>query len=247
MKFSGKKRKILIGFSIVLIILVLILGWWEITAYNPSSKADNHLKSGERVIVEKNNWISFEPKTGAKKGFIFYPGAHVEPESYSPLAYNISTKGYRVIIVPMPLSLAIFGTGKASNIIEEHENIDKWIIGGHSLGGAMVARYANKNPNKIDGLVLLAAYPPEGDNLSEVDLEVLSIYGTRDNVLDKSKLIERRKLLPSDSNFVEINGANHAQFGNYGKQNGDGIATINRTKQQNLTVEKIVNLLENLE
>ncbi len=224
----------------------MLLGWWEISTYGPSSEALDYLESGESVNVERNDFISFESENRPQKGFIFYPGGHVKPESYAPLAYNISMKGYQVVIVPMPLDLAIFGAGKASEVIDEHENIEKWVIGGHSLGGAMAARYANNNPDKVDGLVLLAAYPPSGDNLAEEDLEVLSIYGTKDTVLDKNKLIERKKLLPPNSRFIKINGANHAQFGNYGKQNGDGTPTISRTKQQTMTIEKIVNFLENL-
>ncbi len=175
-----------------------------------------------------------------------HPGAHIEPESYAPLAYHISERGYLVIIVPMPLDLAIFGSGKASKVINEHENIDRWVLGGHSLGGAMAARFADGNPDLIDGLVLLAAYPPKDDNLADDDLEVLSIYGSRDNVLDKDKLNDRKDLLPPDADFFDIVGGNHAQFGDYGKQKGDGIASISREEQQNVTVEKIVDLLEDL-
>ncbi len=114
------------------------------------------------------------------------------------------------------------------------------------MGGAMAARFADGNPDLIDGLVLLAAYPPKDDNLADDDLEVLSIYGSRDNVLDKDKLNDRKDLLPPDADFFDIVGGNHAQFGDYGKQKGDGIASISREEQQNVTVEKIVDLLEDL-
>jgi len=33
-------------------------------------------------------------------------------------------------------------------------------------------------------------------------------------------------MLPSSATLVEIPGSNHARFGDYGKQPGDGIATI---------------------
>lgn len=246
MEFTGKKRKILIGALIFIVALGIFLTWWEISAYDPSSKALEYLESGEKVDVERNKWISFWPETDSDKGFILYPGAHVKPQSYAPLAYRIAEEGYPVVIVPMPLYLAIFGSGRASNVIDKYENIDKWGLGGHSLGGAMAARFANNNPDLVDGLFLLAAYPPKGDNLADDDLEVFSIYGSRDNVLDKDKLVNRKDLLPSDTDFVIIEGGNHAQFGDYGKQKGDGIASISRKEQQDVVVEKVVGFLESL-
>jgi hypothetical protein len=37
--------------------------------------------------------------------------------------------------------------------------------------------------------------------------------------------------LPVNAGFVEIDGANHAGFGNYGEQPGDGSATVSRKFQ----------------
>ena len=36
----------------------------------------------------------------------------------------------------------------------------------------------------------------------------------------------QRAYLPPGTAFVEIEGANHARFGNYGEQSGDGVAEI---------------------
>jgi hypothetical protein len=46
-------------------------------------------------------------------------------------------------------------------------------------------------------------------------------------------------------NIVVIEGGNHAQFGNYGKQKGDPDATISREEQQDKAVEAIKEFLEN--
>ena len=43
---------------------------------------------------------------------------------------------------------------------------------------------------------------------------------------------------------MEIEGGNHAQFGNYGPQKGDLPATISAQDQQAQTVEAIANFLE---
>jgi len=53
-----------------------------------------------------------------------------------------------------------------------------------------------------------------------------------DKILDRSKLSGGR-------NEEEIEGGNHAQFGNYGAQKGDGAASISAEEQQNFTADQI--------
>ena len=45
-------------------------------------------------------------------------------------------------------------------------------------------------------------------------------------------------------NIIKIEGGNHAQFGNYGKQKGDIDATITAKEQQNITVEAIIDFIK---
>lgn len=127
----------------------------------------------------------------------------------------------------------------ADDIITEYDEFD-WILGGHSLGGAMAARYVRENQAKIKALFLLASYPGENDDLSEFEGEVLSITAALDGVIDKNKLEERKKLLPEQTRFVEIAGGNHSQFGAYGLQRGDKTAEITLKEQLEITVEEIV-------
>ena len=46
--------------------------------------------------------------------------------------------------------------------------------------------------------------------------------------------------MPEHSMKYVIEGGNHAQFGNYGKQKGDGEASVSDVKQQQETVEIIL-------
>jgi pimeloyl-ACP methyl ester carboxylesterase len=110
----------------------------------------------------------------------------------------------------------------------------------------MAANYANKHPDQISGLVLLASYPAGSDNLSQSDLEVLSFYGTQDQVADYEKIEASKTLLPSDALFVPIDGGNHAGFGWYGPQSGDGEATISRVEQQAQVVQATLDLLNEI-
>ena len=89
-------------------------------------------------------------------------------------------------------------------------------------------------------LIMLAAYPTKP--LAE-DLKVLEIYGSNDNVINREKLSEGAQFLPEKAVVYEIAGGNHAQFGDYGKQSGDGEATISADAQLDETVEQISNLL----
>ncbi|MNV99337.1 hypothetical protein D3C71_1946840 [compost metagenome] len=93
----------------------------------------------------------------------------------------------------------------------------------------MASNYASKNQDKVKGLVLLGAYI-YGDIPAS---HALTIYGSLDNVLDKSKVNYKE-------NVFVIEGGNHGQFGNYGNQKGDGTATISREQQQKETVDHIV-------
>jgi pimeloyl-ACP methyl ester carboxylesterase len=146
----------------------------------------------------------------------------------------------------MPLNLAVFGVGTANDVVGHYPNISSWAIGGHSLGGTMAAQFAFENPSKIEGLVLWAAYPASGTDLSKSSLLVTTIHGSNDGLVSTAQIDGSLKLLPPSTVRVEIAGGNHAQFGWYGDQAGDNAATITREEQQNLTVTATVQLLEKL-
>jgi dienelactone hydrolase len=205
------------------------------------------LTSTNEVQVDTDNWLVFTPTRQAPTtGLIFYPGGRVDPQAYAPMAHEIAAQGYLVVIVPMPLNLAVFDSEAALAVIDAYPAVARWVIGGHSLGGAMAARFAHNHPDLIDGLVLLAAYPEANLDMSESDLAVAVIYGTLDGLASVADIEAARPLLPASTTFVAIDGGNHAQFGWYGDQAGDNPATISREAQQAQTVDAILALLERL-
>ena len=196
------------------------------------------------VDINEENWLTFKPAgKEINTGFVFYPGARVQPKAYAPLAYDIAELGYKVVIVPMPLNLAVFGVNRAENVMNNYEEITDWVIGGHSLGGAMAARYAYNNYQKLSGLILLASYPAQNNDLSDMDIRVLSIYGSSDGITSQEKINNSKENLPDDTEWVEIKGGNHSQFGWYSFQDGDDEAQISRGKQQSIIVDAITNFL----
>jgi pimeloyl-ACP methyl ester carboxylesterase len=128
-----------------------------------------------------------------------------------------------------------------------YPGIESWAIGGHSLGGAMAANYAHSKPEAVQGLVLWAAYPASGDDLSVYKLATSSIYGTRDGLATPDKIDASRPLLPPDTAWTAIEGGNHVQFGWYGPQAGDNEATISREEQQSQIVAATLQLLQRLD
>ena len=219
----------------------MIIGFsvYYVNDYSHSdSTALSYINGSENVsVTHTSNWLFIDGK-GNDTALIFYPGAKVEYSAYLPLMNQIAAQGVDVYLVQMPFNLAFFGQNSADDIIK-NSNYSHYIMSGHSLGGVAASGYASKHD--VDGLVLLAAYPSE-----EIDKPTLSIYGSEDKVLNLKSYNDAKPLIKA--NFTEhiINGGNHAQFGNYGLQKGDGNAGINSTLQQNETTSEIINFINKL-
>lgn len=199
--------------------------------------------------ASEQDWYIFTPtKQTPTTGFILYPGGFVDPVAYAPIARELAAQGYLIVLNPMPLNLAVFGIESANDIIAAFPKITAWGIGGHSLGGAMAAEYVKGNADVIDGLALWAAYPAENSDLSDLSLEVVSIYGDADGVASVADVEGGAQRLPASAVFVPIPGGNHTQFGRYGEglQRGDNPAGISADTQQRIIVETTGHMLESI-
>ncbi len=231
---------------IPLLLLILLVGgflaWTTLFAAAPMPEAIADMQAS--TTLAGKNWLVFQPATAnPTTGLILYPGGLVDARAYAPAARQIAAAGFLVVIVPMPLKLAFFDAGRASDVMQAYPSITHWAIGGHSLGGAMAAQFAYQHPDEVAGLVLWAAYPASNNSLADRASRVASIYATRDGLATGGKIDASRPLLPADTRFVSIEGGNHAQFGWYGKQSGDNEATITREAQQAQIVAATVTLL----
>jgi hypothetical protein len=242
------KRKLLL-FVLLLGLAVILASFviWAQTPLGPMPQALAALESDGAVRVETEPWLEFWPRdTQPRSGVILYPGGRVDPRSYAPAARALAEEGYLAVITPMPLNLAVFNPGAAAEVIAAFPQIETWIVGGHSLGGAMAAGYAEANADVVDGLVLWAAYPADDKLATRTEPAVTSIYATNDGVSTLEDIAASRANLPPETRWVEIAGGNHAQFGWYGDQPGDGQATISRPEQQEQIVTATAELLEML-
>lgn len=229
-------RKSLVIFSVILLVLAGGFILWGETPASPMPEAINALESDDQVRVDVGAYLTFSPADQQyTTGFIFYPGGRVDYRAYAPMAHALAAEGYLVIIPRMPLNLAVFGINKAEQVIHAYPQVTHWVIGGHSLGGSMAAHYLYQHPDQIEGLVLLASYPASKDDLTGYAGKVISISGSLDGLATPEKIEASKLLLPVSTQYLVIQGGNHAFFGWYGDQSGDNPATITRKVQQ-LTV-----------
>jgi len=227
-----KRLKIALITILTLIIILTSAFFIYVSDYYRADGVAIAAMESDAAIKVQDKLIILSPTTPSDTALIFYPGAKVEAIAYLPILEKIKQScGITCILVKMPFNMSIFDVNAANKIIEQFPDIKNWYIGGHSMGGAMASDYASKNQDKVKGLVLLGAYIygnyPAGS--------ALTIYGTfNTSVAEKINYTE---------NIVVIEGGNHAQFGNYGKQKGDPDATISSEEQQNIAVEAIKEFL----
>ena len=232
-KRMSRRKKWLLAGGIVLLVLAVLAGtffWYVSDYYRAEDVALEMLSAGDNIEVRDNLTI-LSPSVPGDTALIFYPGAKVEAAAYLLLLDQLRQTGLTCILVEMPFHLAIFDVNAAEDVMAQFPDISHWYIAGHSMGGAMASQFASEHPDEVDGLILLGAYL-YGDYPTE---DTLTIYSSLNQSVEDE--------IDYTENVVEIEGGNHAQFGNYGPQKGDLPATISAEEQQTQTVEAISNFI----
>lgn len=253
-KHRRRRKRILTGIGIFLAAIIIGCAAFIGNVYYAQVDVSHYLGHVENVTTMemgqdigegsevKGLWID---GTGTEELLIFYPGARVEYTAYLPLLYDLAAKGTDCYLVKMPMNMAFFEMNAATKVMEQTKGMyESYYVAGHSLGGAMAASCVSKElqtSDQIKGLVLLASYPTR--SLDQEGFQVRSIYGSEDKILNKEKLVQGRDLMPSDYAEVCIEGGNHAGFGSYGEQKGDGKALIHAEDQQSETIACILEMI----
>lgn len=221
----NKKVKLSLIISVVTVI-TLVSSVLVFVACGYKADDDTIALYDEKNIEFCDGYVVVSPKIiSSGVGLIFYPGANVEYTAYLPLMDQLSDIGITCYLVKMPLNMAILDASRGDIVLENHEDEHNlWLVGGHSMGGAMASQYAAENQDKIDGLVLLGAYPYKEYSLDRT----VTIYGSLNTSVEEK--------LDYTENVHVIEGGNHAYFGNYGEQAGDSVGEISREAQQKETV-----------
>lgn len=237
-----KSSRLILAFFIT--ILFITLSNTSCKSYPASFEISNFIEKNNSQVeyIEGDSYFLIKSRESNenKTGIIFYPGGLVEYQAYLPLMKKLAEKGAFCILVEMPFDFAFMDFRAAGRFIKMYPEIEHWYMAGHSLGGAMAASYISRHKKDFDGLILLAAYSTH--NISRSRLKVLSIYGSKDGVLNRKHYQKYYKNLPPVGNGLTeiiIQGGNHAQFASYGSQEGDYMPEISSEEQQQITAEEI--------
>ncbi len=243
MKKNSKKRRILFATMATIIIgLFAAFAIYVSDYYHADNEAIANFVYSNPIEINhmEEGIIAYIPES-PETGFIFYPGGKVEYTAYEPLMLACADQGILCILLEMPFNLAVLDMYAADGIKKLFPEINNWYIGGHSLGGSMAAGYLSKNIADFEGLILLGSYSTI--DLSASNLNVLSICGSEDKVLNHENYENCKSNLPSDYVELIIPGGCHAFFGMYGNQDGDGVPNISNTEQIQKTANEISNFI----
>ena len=204
-----------------------------------------------------NYFYSFAPVKGRiKTGYIFYPGAFVDPRAYAPPLHEIAKAGYLAVVVKMPDDTAFSGIDRATDVIAQYPKIKKWVIGGHSMGGVAASAYIRNNidnsyTRKMAGLAIWATYlgNADFDIINDAKIPAVSIYGSNDGLASVGEIEAGKPYMPPKSEYIEIQGGDHTYFGWYDTspdplQPGDNPATITRQEQQTQAIAATLDFLD---
>lgn len=220
------------------------------------AEVDAAMTSSSSVkVFQKRDWtgvslfFGFEPaQPVSSRGLIIYPGGFVDPRAYAPLARHFADLGYYAAVITPPFNLGLLGTHYADYV--KHywkDEVNGWVIGGHSLGGVVAADYVNVNRaswDRVDALFLLAAYPSDLTYLTALEIPVVSIWGSVDALTTEQDIEGSKAQLPSHTKYVRIEGGNHTQFYYTDTlQDGDSPALISRDQQQAIVEQEVALLL----
>lgn len=213
-----------------------------------SSTATDAMAGDSQVTVSDSSTRIVLRPAGARRrtGLVFFPGALVDPRAYVPNLTPLAAAGYRVVIVKAPYNIALLDRRAAGAIMDANPDIATWAVGGHSLGGVAASSAAGGGDDRIAGLLLWASFP-NGSIASRSGLDVTSVSGSEDGLATPAKIEASAADLPAGTEFVVVEGATHAYFGDYGTQSGDGTATISRADAQGQIQVASLALLERLD
>jgi hypothetical protein len=248
------KKFLKYGAGALTLLLVLLFGgfyvWGEMSLATPTEAALAAMQSDERVTVDEGRFISFRPTAGEPRlGVIFYPGANCDSRGYAPVFHRVASRGYLVVDVPMPRNFAIFAPNRADEVRAAYPEIKRWVIAGHSMGGAMAGYYAFNHQQDLAGLIVWDSYPPAQNSLAGSELPVWHIHRATLEGAAPENLEAMRHVYPISSTWVPVPGGVHMYFGSFdgGGYKEQWTPKISREAQHDIVVTATLNALQAME
>ncbi|WP_394553139.1 alpha/beta hydrolase [Agromyces sp. MMS24-JH15] len=168
------------------------------------------------------------PSEPSGDGLVFLPGARVDPAAYLwKLSGVAEASGLTIVVPKLALNLAFFDTRPIEAYTAYAPEVSNWYAGGHSLGGVRACQLAGADGAAeagVVGVILFGSYC--ANDLSDSGLTALTLAGEFDGLSTPEDIEASAGNLPDDAVTVLLEGVNHASFGDYGPQPGDGTATV---------------------
>ena len=244
---SRRRWPRLVGRGLAGVATVAVVGslvWLVPFAASPGAVAAMAGTSDVRV-TDAPTTITLTPQSiSATRGFVFQPGARVDPRAYVPILTEVSRSGVLVVIVKQPFDIGFLAINAPAAALAAHPDVTTWAVGGHSLGGVAASSYAGSHTDAVRGLVLWASYPI--GSLAQSGLRVASVSGSADGLATPADIEASRVDLPGDTAYTVVEGGVHAFFGDYGEQPGDGTPGVSREDAQRQIVDATVTLIGSL-
>ena len=246
-------RKLRRAWIIAGAVFTVVFVTYNLLSYRASGPAHTALRSNALVQVTRTaTSITFMPSERQHtQAILFFAGALVDPAAYAPLLRRVAEQGYLAVLIPLPARSAPTAQHeqeaitRARSIMSESPSV-RWVVGGHSKGAAIASIMARDHPRSLTGLLLVGSSHPREFSLSSLRVPVVKVYGTRDGLASEAEIRQFASNLPGHTRFVEIAGGNHAQFGYYGSQLGDGRPTISREEQQTQLFQAVIETLQHV-
>lgn len=238
-------RNTLIWVACLVVLLLVGAAVWINIRFSGEREAALHAWNNEALSIEviDTGILMLPAKTPAEPtGLVFIPGAKVDPYGYMDKLSGIVEAGHPVLISFPTLGLAIVDATPLDSLIAPAPSGISWAVGGHSLGGVRACQIADTG--QAVGLVLFGSYCV--NDLSAATLPVLSLAAENDGLSTATKIADAAHNLPADTEFLVLEGANHAGFGDYGAQPGDGSSTLSDPQLRALIGENVSRFLSTL-
>jgi dienelactone hydrolase len=250
-----KRWKLTSWIRVGFILWALFVMSWLLNSVRTQDVDEAILRSNHILSVQNNaTALTLQPNSvKSHTALLFFCGSGIAAEAYTPLLRPVAEEGFPVFIVKLPYRFAPrdadrdAAIGRAREVIASHPDIKRWVISGHSLGASLAARMTQTDLGMVAAIILVATTHPKESDLSSLRIPVTKVYGSNDGIAPAERVLANRGLLPRHTNWVEIAGANHSQFGRYGHQLFDGTATISRKEQEAQTRSVILRVLTEIE
>ena len=202
-------------------------------------------------LADEESRLMLIPSGGElNTALILFPEGNMDIRTYAPIGQEIARRGYAVVFLSRRLETgAPMAEEKAriEALMAAYPQITRWVVGGHTWGAQVGARYAAAYPDRVAGVVLWGARLSADSSLADTDLPVLMVYGTLDDQ-NVDLLANNQPWLPEHTVWAPIEGGNRVRFASFGPMPADIGATISAEEQQaQAAVITVKFLLENVQ